>query len=100
MLGEVRIVVASLYALLMAIDTFMELSGRYAKVNVRIRAFPYLENRRTVNTCLWGMVHTVIAFLSTSNIVIGFVVLYLIMGTAGMGAVKRLLRVLKFKQPE
>lgn len=93
MLEEIRIAVAGLYVLLMATDTFMELSGRYANLSVRLNSFPYLENRRTLNACLWGMAHTVIASLSVSNIVIGFVVLYIIMCTAGMSAVKRLLRV-------
>jgi hypothetical protein len=100
MLEDVRIAVAGLYVLLMSADAFMELSGRYAKINVAIKAFPYFEGNREIQACIWGIMNACFAYYSVDNLFYIFGVMYIAMGAAGMHAVKRLRRVLMPKPAE
>lgn len=97
MLEDIRVTVALLYALLMTIDAFMELMGRYSRINSKLKAFPYFENSRTVQACLWVMLHAGLAYFSINNLFLVFGPVYFAMGSAGILAVKRLQQVLRPK---
>lgn len=97
MLEEVRVAVAGLYVLLMSADAFMELSGRYAKIGIRIKAFPYFVDNRTIQACLWVMMNTGIAYFSINNLFLIFGPVYFAMGSVGILAAKRLQQVLMSK---
>ncbi|GEM_PF-2429600 len=100
MLENIRIAIAGLYVLLMSADAFMELSGRYARFNIQLKAFPYFEDNRTFQACIWGVAHACMAYFSVYEYFYVFGLLYLAMGAAGALAVKRLRRVLWPKTDE
>jgi hypothetical protein len=102
MLEDVRIVIAVLYALLMSADSFMALSGRYERANIRLNVFPYYKDKRTTQACIWGVGHVCIAYASMHEYFYLFGLLYIAMCSAGALAVKRLCSVLRPKpaQPD
>jgi len=102
MVEDVRIVIAGLYAMLMSVDSFMALSGRYARVDIVWNVFPYFEDNRAIQACIWGVGHICIAYASIHEYFYLFGLLYIAMCSAGALAVKRLWRVLRPKpaQPD
>ncbi len=95
MLEDVRFVVAILYALLIFLDVFLELSGRYASANIKIKSFPYFEDNSTIQACIYGIANTYIAYHSVYRTFYWFGVLYIAMGIMGIPAVQRLRLVLR-----
>ncbi|OGR34197.1 MAG: hypothetical protein A2051_03440 [Desulfovibrionales bacterium GWA2_65_9] len=84
-------------ALLMSADSFMALSGRYARANIRLKVFPYFEDNSTIQACIRGVGHVGIAYASMHEYFYIFGLLYLAMCSAGYLAVKRLWSVLRPK---
>lgn len=97
MLGEVRIALAVAYASIMLVDSLMEMCGRYASIQERISAFPYFESNRVVQACLWAIMQMFVAYISISELFLGFTVAYVVMASASMRSIKRLLRATKAK---